>query len=569
MPRLKPAGPFKSAPRKQNRTWKVFPSRPFALLFAICIFMTASLCIADPILAEDRDPSGAPRQVTVPAPPAEALFKAGVLKSDADAMPAPEQIFSNYTNAVPQKKAYLRAGAEIVLFYGIAEAYYQATVSDPTSYEYKTYEDSLRARFITGDAYRLDLNSWSTNVAHVADGTSFYLLSRTNNLSLPESFLINTGASTAWEMFGEYRDEFSINDAVMTPFGGFATGEVIYQLGEFFQHSSDTIPNRALGYLFGPSVAFHRWLDNTQPKAPANVDKFGFTTDAWHRFRVFAGGGVSDSGNSGGQRAEAEAGFDFEVVTAEKYGKPGEVCLFYVEGVFNDLSFKAAQADNEMVDMRFFAKTAFLGRYQQNIIKDQASRGLEGYSLFMGLSSAFEYYAHDFSGMRREDTLAICDLVGPTLIADYYHQGFHVRASADVFPTFSMVHPAAGGLYDQNHDTTGVRGIYRAHGYYYALGMGTAGKVELDYGPFGLEGQVRYHLFDSIDGLDRVQDRATNDIPFDDERLSLRVALYYKLPIDNLKLALDVERIYRWSNIADFSWDIDETRYLGKVVFEF
>jgi hypothetical protein len=221
------------------------------------------------------------------------------------------------------------------------------------------------------------------------------------------------------------------------------------------------------------------------------------------------------------------------------------------------------------VDLRFFAKTAFLGHYQQSIRKDPASQHLEGYSLFVGLSSAFEYYAHLFSELREEDKQAICDLVGPSLVADYYHRGLHLRASVDAYPTFSMVKPAAAELYDRDHSLQGVKSIYRTEGYYYAVGMTAAGRMEADYGPFGLEGQIRYHTFDSIEGNDRIQERVFNDIELEDQRLGLQLTLTYALPIENLKLALDVEKIYRWSDIEAFSSDTDETRFLARIVFEF
>lgn len=566
---LKPkrAKPFRIVPRAHGFAPRFFLPEPFVSLLAAWILAAASFCLADVSWALDQNLSDGARQAEPLAPSEAPRPGAGIPEAGADAKPEPERVRSIYSNATPQEKAYLRAGLESALFFGIAEGYY---LSDQTPDEWDEYHSlgaGLRARFITGDAYRFDHNPWSINVAHVADGSSFYLLSRTNGLSLPESLLATTGISTAWELFGEYPEEFSINDAVFTPVGGFATGEVIYQLGEFFQHSSCTIPNRALGYLFGPSAAFHRWLDGTQPTAPDNVDKFGFTTDAWHRFRLSAGGGGSSG--SGEQRAEEQVGFDFEVVTAEKYGKPGEVCLFYCgEGLFNDLSINFALADGEVVDLRFLAQTAFLGRYQQNIVADKASGNLEGYSLFLGLSSAFEYYGHDFSGLAREDSLAICDLVGPTVITDYYHQGLHLRTSGGVFPTLSMVHPAAGELYDQAHGTKDARFVYRLHGYYYALGMGAMGKAEIDYGPFDLEAQIRYNLFDSVEGFDFVW-RTADDNSFADERLSLQASLYCKLSGDNWKMALDAEKLYRWSSIADFSHNEDETRYLARVVFQF
>ncbi len=570
-PCLKRFGPNVD-PHNLGQNPKLSPLKRYVFLSAICTMIVVGACLSGLVWAQDRDSVDEARETTIQTQLEEEITRSGECEAiDFRRRLAHKQIFSNYSNSAPQKKNLLRAGLETMVLVGSAEAYYLGTLSKPDSFEYETYEDSLRARFITGNAYRLDINSWGTNIGHIADGAVFYLLPRTNGMSLTESFLFATAVSTGWETFGEFRDEFSINDAVMTPFGGFATGEVVYQLGEFFQHSSQTIPNRILGYLFGPTAALHRILDKSRPDAPASVDRFGFTTDVWHQFRLSAGGGVSTPGDSGAQRAETSFGFDLELVTAEKYRKPGEACIFYLEGVFNDLSFNAAVADGEFVDARLIAKTSFLGHYRQNIVTDRTRQTLEGYSLFMGLSSAFEYYSHDFSGTNREDTLAICDLIGPSLIADFYRNGIHIRTSVDAFPTFSMVHPSAGDVFDRTHilgrGEPQPKFLYSLYKYYYALGLSASGKFELDYGPFGIEMLARYHWFDSIEGLNLIHPDL--DSVLYDDRLSLQGVFYFKLPFDNFKLALDVERLYRWSKIADFSMNMHETRYLGKIVYEF
>jgi hypothetical protein len=132
-----------------------------------------------------------------------------------------------------------------------------------------------------------------------------------------------------------------------------------------------------------------------------------------------------------------------------------------------------------------------------------------------------------------------------------------------------MVKPAAGDLYDSSHSLVGVQRVYRLESYYYALGATAAGKVEMDYGPFSLEGQVRYYYFNSINGLDRTQEIVTNDLNFVDKRLWLQVALYYSLPIENWRVALNAERTVRWTKVETNSWDLNETRVSGNVVFEF
>lgn len=482
-----------------------------------------------------------------------------------------------YSNALPRHKKYLRATLETLGFLGIAEGYYQGTQEGKkwwTWYEYDNFEESMRARFVTGDAYRLDNNEWEYNASHIIDGTTYYSLARSNDLNMVESFLFTAASSTLWELFGEIYDEFSINDAIMTPFGGFATGEPIYQLGEFFQHSRHSIPNRALGILFGPFSAIHRWWDNTRPEEPANVDKFGFTTDVWHRFRVFAGEGGSYSNKDSEFRAETQLGFDFELITAEKFGKPGEADTNYLEGLFNRVTFNVALDGTKIVNLNFSSKTAFWGHYSQSIVMDKALETLEGHSLFWGLGSAFEYTSHTFASVARDDKQAVCDLVGPTLIADYYHCGLHVRTTAEVYPTFSMVKPSAGEFYDHEHNTSlyysGVKSVYAAEKYYYALGLAAGGRLEMEYGPFGLDGQVRYHYFNSIEGLDRFQDRTVwDDINLVDQRMDLLLTLYWTLPIPNYKLALSAEKLYRWTDIDSLSWEFDEDRFFASIVFEF
>jgi hypothetical protein len=552
----------------------VFRGWQSTLRLVICLLMLIGCYTADVAWGQSQGSSEEPMPGDVSTETVGQASEAGP-KGDGGRRPASEQSTSIYTNSEPLHQAYLRAAIEISAFLGISAAYYYETLGDRKDYEFGIGADSLYHRFVTGDAILLDNNPWDSNVGHVAAGTGYYLLARTNDLSLFGSFFASLGASTIWEFFGELQDEVSINDAVMTPFGGFAIGEAYYQLGEFFQHSSDTIPNRALGFLFGPSAVFHRWLDNTTPKPPANVDKFGFTTDAWHRFRLFAGYGGSYSHDTDRSRSETEMGFDFEVSNVEKYGKPGEASTFYKDGAFNELAFQAAMDGSDVVDFRFMAKTVFLGHYEQNVSRNEVSQALEGYSLFYGLSSAFEYYSHTFSEMEQDDKQTVCDLLGPALIADYYHGGFHLRAAVDVYPTFSMVQPAAGDVYSGSHSLAGVKSVFGFEQYYYALGVAGGGRVEADYGPWGIEGQVRYHYFNSIEGLDRWQEKhgvygpVDSDINLEDQRLWLNLALYYKLPIDCLKLALNVENIYRSSEIADFSLYMDETRFLGRLIFEF
>jgi len=60
-----------------------------------------------------------------------------------------------------------------------------------------------------------------------------------------------------------------------------------------------------------------------------------------------------------------------------------------------------------------------------------------------------------------------------------------------------------------------------------------------------------------------------NDFNMQDQSLWMQAGLIYALPINHLKIAFDIERLYRWSHLDDLDSDQEETRYLGKVIFEF
>ncbi len=475
---------------------------------------------------------------------------------------------SPYTNDGQRDKHYLRAGLEILTILGVGTAeYYLPRGGFNSDSDFDVNIENLKDRFITMEAHRFDNNAWDTNTGHIPVGASYYLLARSNDLNILESFLYSTAASMTWEGLIEMREVVSINDNIMTPFSGLAIGEVAYQLGEFFQHSSENRPNQVLGVIFGAPTVFNRWLDNNLPKPPANVDDFGFTTDVWHRFRLFAGGG-SLGAELGASRGVADVGFDLELVNAEKYGKPGEASTFYHDSVFNQLAFRTLLGNGEILDYLFFAKTAFLGYYQQHVEKEEASGQLSGHSLFLGLGSAFEYYNHIFAGPVNEDKFAVCDLLGPSLVADFYHHGLHLRAGLDAYPNFAMVMPFSTDLFKEHHSVLGASNIFEDEGYYYALGLTAAGRLEAGYGPFGLEAAVRYHFFDSIEGLNRQPERAFNEFDLQDERLSMTLGLSYALPLSHAKIAFYLERLWRWSSIKNSEYDRDDLCLLGRLIFE-
>lgn len=81
------------------------------------------------------------------------------------------------------------------------------------------------------DGWRFDGNSFGLNaVGHPMFGALTYFSARKNRYGVLESFAISTLASGAWEMFTEWAEYGSINDALSTSPTGVVLGEAAHQL---------------------------------------------------------------------------------------------------------------------------------------------------------------------------------------------------------------------------------------------------------------------------------------------------------------------------------------------------
>lgn len=81
------------------------------------------------------------------------------------------------------------------------------------------------------DGWRFDGNSFALNaICHPAFGALTYWAARKNNYGVAESFLISTLVSGTWELFTEWAEYGSINDALSTSTTGVPLGEAAYQL---------------------------------------------------------------------------------------------------------------------------------------------------------------------------------------------------------------------------------------------------------------------------------------------------------------------------------------------------
>ena len=82
-----------------------------------------------------------------------------------------------------------------------------------------TWEDQKK-RLLELEGVRFDSNAFQTNWTHAYAGAIYYSLGRINNLGVGESFLLSAFSSLYWETVVEWKEVFSVNDTIVTDFGG-------------------------------------------------------------------------------------------------------------------------------------------------------------------------------------------------------------------------------------------------------------------------------------------------------------------------------------------------------------
>ena len=152
----------------------------------------------------------------------------------------------------PRKRHWIRAAEEVFVINGpIGTVWYWSNANfNQADWDLRWDRESWKAKLVTFDAVRFDGDDFRTNAVHhtFVSGMSYFLVGRSNRLTIPESFLASVLASTTWEYLVEFREGPSVNDMITTPLSGIALGETVFQLGELFLRGGDHPVNWAPGW---------------------------------------------------------------------------------------------------------------------------------------------------------------------------------------------------------------------------------------------------------------------------------------------------------------------------------
>ncbi len=421
-------------------------------------------------------------------------------------------------------------------------------------------------RFYASEAYRLDSNCYSLNWLHAIAGAGFYTVARSNYYGWAKSLLFSTLGSTYWEYVVEWREVISLNDMVITPIGGFSIGEALFQIGDHY-NSKKGLLNQILSFVISPMAKINRWMD--RKKAPIQLDRMG-----WGKFDISLGYEklkVTDNE----EMQLFHFGFDNKIITVPEYGKTGNYHEFLNDTLYSRLYVSLSYAKSGIEEVNIFAKVVFLGLFSQSINKDG-----KGYSLSLGLGSRFDFFKRrgiafydscdaevdDGKSLELEkpreftDKYTIVNIAGPAFDYSIFNKDFRLKLSLEGYLDFVMINSFAINDYSKHFDISKVKTTLLYYGYYYGYGYTVQTGFEGEYKNLSFSGSIMYGSYRSIQGLDRFQDKITDDFLLKDWVVNYSFDIAYRINSTPVEVFFSLNSRDRRGKIFSLEKKGNETR---------
>lgn len=444
-----------------------------------------------------------------------------------------------------------------------------------------------KIRFTSLKANKFDSNPFVTNWTHGLSGATYYTMARYHRLNILESLLFELGSSFWWEYVTEWREVISVNDNFFSGIGGLPIGESLFRLGNYFVNKPGAL-NKVLGYVFNPVMGLNDLLGGK--KWRKRFAGLPFSKSCFDLY--FGQKQVSFKGDKGWSSPLFYIGFETSLNTIPGYGNPdnGDSKRFIKEPIFSELCFDSTFGADSVEEYNFLSRVVIFGFFSQRI-KQDSSNNLRGYSFYLGTGSAFDLfkkkavayydkgqYHYDFTGEEQAtqpteftDKLAIINLIGPVLDLSLYAGRFKFWLSLGAYVDFALVNSMAINEYSTVYDLYNPRmkTTLSHYGYYYAFGYTLAAKGSVIYKNFEISGRLKYQYYDSIEGLDRFQDRVVDDCNVSDYRMIYKVSVGYSISESPVKIVFACEGIDRKGSIKDTTHRESETRLYTQLKFSF
>jgi hypothetical protein len=434
-----------------------------------------------------------------------------------------------------------------------------------------------RKRFFTLQAWKFDSNAFSLNWTHSFAGVLYYNLARTNHLSWSQSFLFSLGGSLWWEYCAEWREVISINDNLMTGFGGYAAGEPWFQVVDYFIGHKGIL-NGLLSFL-NPALKLNHWLDGRRGRTPAPIPEPG-----WHDFRLYIGQKRMPTTSGMGLENNLLFGFQTRIVQVPEYGKVEQSGRTIRDTLASDLSLEFAFRHGRIEEFDFDTRVTGLGYFKQDIGPDS-----RGYAYIVGMGSAFTLYKkksvsiydsgaitprpgydlHLDEPRNFRDKMAAVHIIGPVFDYTKFSPASRLRLVLAAYLDFGLINSYALNKYSIDHDINGVKTTLMYYGYYYGIGTSITSGLTYNYRNLELEGLFMFQAYRSVQGHDRFQSAVTDDFILKDSRFSCRIGTAFRIPGTPVEILARYEGIDRLGIIKATRHHDLENRYAVYASYRF
>jgi hypothetical protein len=431
----------------------------------------------------------------------------------------------------------------------------------------------LAAKLSSREAFRFDDNLLTTNyVFHPFAGTTHYVVTRANGFGVLGGFAGAVGSSAVYELVLEWKEVVSMNDLVVTPFGGMAMGEFFYQLGNYLNSEPPSGRSHAgVGEALHQSVKatvglprdLHNAIDTPRPPPSVPRDNLGLSSAYWHRFRVLAA--VESLSNHRGLFGPL-VGWDgsFELAALPGFLRVGQFERGFSNGNFTSFNVRLAFA-GEAHDSELSFDSHLFGHYQQDF--RATAHGKRGYANEAALGVGLDYLTRTANG--QSDAYGVVHLLRPTERVWVTLGPLLLNFNLDLAADFAGVHSIAYETYVEPYSPEGSKSSLLRHGYAHSWGFsgGTGAALQAD----GLElgARARWGRYESIEGAERYEEDVTRE-PHGSETL-LKVAAYLRVePARSLFSGkVELARDLRFSSLGALDEQRSENRFLTALGLRF
>ncbi|GAA0785374.1 MULTISPECIES: DUF3943 domain-containing protein [Pseudomonadati] len=392
-------------------------------------------------------------------------------------------------------------------------------------------------RLTTNEAWKYDDNDIGMNWGHAYAGALYHQAFRNHGFNYYESVIGTFVASTIWEVFAEYKEVVSINDQVVTIWGGAVLGESLYQFSDMLKGKEGWVP-ATLSWVFNPAGSITQWAGYGSPSRfnrSQSQDKFSLYTGLLYSERELSNTSTSIF------LLGIDASIDDRKGLSDGFSSTPSLI---------DMEMETGLSANGIEDWQM-ATQVWLGGYKRHFDSNNHLADSWSQSVYIGPSTGMEYTS--LGTEQYEDFYAVVNVLGLSAAANWGNEHVNFELRTDIFADFSMVKPYATQEYlAQGHNFWGTKSVLWEGEYGYAWGntFNLSLAVKIDDLAAGVK--IKSQRWDSIDG--KSNERMTswnpnvNDIDFEDARDRYQIYLNYALS-SSTQLGLHYERFDRYGVI--------------------